>query len=186
MQTLRWQSYCNVIQPKSLFKTLSMLSLCLRLPIWGWERCKWRAVVFKQNRWRSYCRILSWCPLCYYLMKEAVVWCLVCCVWLPLFCAVGGEGAVVLQKGVSVCKPVGFWSNLRLMRGFRSCSVVALNAVEYCLFVLILRFRACLPAHHLHDLESSREQWGKTCSASDDAGLQTINESYSWGKWKAS
>lgn len=28
--------------------------------------------------------------------------------WLPLLYAVGGDGAVVLQKGVSVCKPVGF------------------------------------------------------------------------------
>lgn len=36
-----------------------------------------------QSRWPSYWRISDWCPLCYYLMKEAAVWCLVCCVGCP-------------------------------------------------------------------------------------------------------
>lgn len=55
-----------------------------------------------------------------------------------------------------------------------SCSVVALHAIEYCLFVSVLRFRACLPVHHLHDLESSGEEWGRTCTTSDG-----VDESYS-------
>lgn len=58
---------------------------------------------------------------------------------------------------VSVANLLGF----EVTEDLWEVSALALTAVEHCLFVLAWRFRACLPAYQLCDLESSGEERGK-------------------------
>lgn len=85
MQMLRWQSYCNVIQAKAYlnhFLLCMFMSKVTWLPVWDCERCKRRAVVFRVGD-LVIAEFQTGVHFVYYLMKEAAVWCLVCCVGCP-------------------------------------------------------------------------------------------------------